>query len=142
MRLNGSISEGLFVEKNNRFEHDLLEISEKKQSMKLPEMRAKAQKVIELAGCLYKAYQGASDALKAKIIKSNVIELSVTSKKELLIRESPLMQCSKIVNFSYGTPELIDYRTFAAVLHRTDGEALGRMVDLAREILKGQQNQV
>jgi len=142
MRLNGSISEGLFVEKNNKLEHDLLEISEKKQSMKLPEMRAKAQKVIELAGCLYEAYQGANDALKAKIIKSNVIELSVTSKKELLIRESPLMQCSRIVNFSYGTPELIDYRTFAVVLHRTDGEALGRMVDLAREILKGQQNQV
>lgn len=108
MRLSRSISEDLFLEKNNKIENELFEVIEKKQSMKLPEMRAKAQKVIELAGCLYKAYQRANDKLKAMIIKSNVIELSVTSKKELLIRESPLMQCSKIVNFAYGTPGWVD----------------------------------
>ncbi|OMH28076.1 hypothetical protein [Motiliproteus sp. MSK22-1] len=78
MRLNGSISEELFTERSNKIENDLFEVSRKYKGFDASEIRKKTQKVIELAGCLYKAYQGASDTLKANIIRSGVIELILT----------------------------------------------------------------
>ncbi len=64
--------------------------------------------MIELSQCLYKAYIQGSDYLKAKVIKACGIELSVTTKKELKIEDSPLFKSSKMLEILFGTPELFD----------------------------------
>lgn len=41
-----------------------------------------------------------------------MIELLVNTKKELQIAKTPLFESSKMLNFSFGTPENFDIRTF------------------------------
>ncbi len=42
--------------------------------------------------------------VKAELIKTYLFELSVNTKKELQIQESPLFKSSKILNFFVGNP--------------------------------------
>jgi len=46
--------------------------------------------------------------LKAQVIKVCGIELSVTTKKELQIKNFSLFKSSKMLEILFGTPELFD----------------------------------
>jgi hypothetical protein len=60
--------------------------------------------LFELAGSFYPSYFRGNKELKAEIIKKLLFELLVTTKKELQIKESPILKSSKMLNLLFGTP--------------------------------------
>lgn len=58
-----------------------------------------------------------------------LLELSVNSKKELHIAESPIFESSKLLKISFGTPEKFDVRTYKKLLSRINLEDLNCFID-------------
>lgn len=56
-----------------------------------------------------------------------MLELSVDNKKELQIAESPILESSKMLKFSFGTPENFNIRTYKDILSRIDIEELKKV---------------
>ena len=104
MRLNEKINEELYLMKNNNLENDIKGLEEQKWLLKEDNFEEKTQIMIELAGSLYRYYNSWNIELKAMILKKLLIELSVNTKKELQIQESPLFKSSKMLNFFVGNP--------------------------------------
>lgn len=63
-----------------------------------------------------------------------MIELSVNTKKELQIAETPLLKSSKMLNFSFGTPVNFDIRTFKKYLSMIDLETLNLFYKYIKEV--------
>jgi len=64
-----------------------------------------------------------------------MIELLVDTKKELQIAETPLLKSSKILNFSSGTPEKFDIRTYLKELSMIDLEELKSFSSFIKKVL-------
>jgi hypothetical protein len=76
--------------------------------------------MLELAGSLYKSYLRANLEWKVYIIKTLMLELLIDNKKSFTIRKTHLLQSSKLLNFSFGTPKDFDIRTFLKYLSMID----------------------
>lgn len=103
MRLNKTISEELYLMKNNKIENDIKELKDKKSEPKNYYYDEKTRILFELAGGFYQSYFRGNNELKATIIKNLLFELFVNTKKELQIKEKPLLESSKMLNCSFGT---------------------------------------
>jgi hypothetical protein len=53
-----------------------------------------------------------------------MLELFIDNKKSLTMRKSPLLLSSEMLDFSFGTPEKFDIRTFKKKLSMVDLEEL------------------
>jgi site-specific DNA recombinase len=104
MRLDKTINEELYLMKNNKLENDIKELQDEKNVAKNDYFEEKTRILFELAGGFYQSYFRANKELKAEIIKKLLFELFVNTKKELQIKEKPLLESSKILNFLIGTP--------------------------------------
>ena len=104
MSLDGKIEDSLYTEKYNQLQDEIQDLEEQKQEYKTDDFEEKTRALIELAWSLYQSYSSANKSKKAQIMRKLMIELSVGTKKELYIEESPIYKSSKMLNFVYGTP--------------------------------------
>lgn len=104
MRLNEKVTEDLYLMKNNKFENDIKLLIEKKDDVKSNDYKEKTQILFELIGDHYRSYNIVNNEVKALLIKNYLFELSINTKKELQIQESPLFKSSKMLNFFVGNP--------------------------------------
>lgn len=118
------IDDEVFLRKNNEIENQIKSFLDEKNRLKKDDFLEKTQIMIELAGSLYQSYFRANFEWKVYIIKNLMIELLVNTKKELQIAETPLFESSKMLNFSFGTPENFDIRTFKKYLSMIDLDKL------------------
>jgi len=61
MQLDGKISEGKYIEKNNSLESEIQELKDKKSALKNDDFEKKTQIMLELAGSLYQSYSRANE---------------------------------------------------------------------------------
>lgn len=122
LKVDWVISDNIYLAKNNKIESDIFELKEQNKHSSLSNIIKKSQRIIELSGCLYKAYLSATDNLKSQIIKAYGIELLINTKKELQIKDSPLFKSSKMLNSLNGMPEEIDSWTFFNSLNQIETE--------------------
>lgn len=132
MKIDGLIENEVFLRKNNKIEADIFNLKEQKEKLNSNDYKQKTWLVIELSQSLYSAYSRGSDRLKAKVIKACGIELSVTTKKELQIEDSPLLKSSKMLEILFGTPELFDTWTFLGYLDKIDLYKLEEFVKIIK----------
>ena len=104
MSLEWKIGDDVYMTKYNEISNDIEDLEEQKEEYKSDDFEEKTRALIELAGSFYQSYSSANKCKKSEIIKKLLIELSVTTKKELCIEESPIFKSSKMLNFVFGTP--------------------------------------
>lgn len=124
LKIDNVIDDEVFLRKNNEIENQIKSFLDEKNRLKKDDFLEKTQIMIELAGSLYQSYFRANFEWKVYIIKNLMIELLVNTKKELQIAETPLFESSKMLNFSFGTPENFDIRTFKKYLSMIDLDKL------------------
>jgi hypothetical protein len=112
MRLDEKINEEFFLMKNNKFENDIKHLKDKKVEEKNYHYEEKTQILFELIGSHYRSYNRVNNEVKALLIKNYLFELSVTTKKELQIEESPIFKSSKMLDLYVGTPERLVGKNF------------------------------
>ncbi len=105
MSLEWQISKEIYLRKNNEIEEEIRELKSRKNNIKNDDFLKKTQSWLELAGSFYTSYFRWNKELKTEIIKKLRLELFIDTKKELSIAENPLLESSKILNFSFGTPK-------------------------------------
>ncbi len=103
-------------------------MNDQKDMIKNSDFEKKTQLLIELIGSHYRTYKKANKEIKAKLIKIYVIELFVTTKKELQIAESPLLKSSKMLKNLFGTPDRSYIRTFCSLLEEIDFDSLSMIL--------------
>ena len=112
MRLDEKINEDFFLMKNNKFENDIKQLKETKVEEKNYHYEEKTQILFELIGSHYISYNRVNNEVKAQLIKNYLFELSVTTKKELQIQESPIFKSSEMLDLYVGTPEMLVEKNF------------------------------
>jgi len=103
MQLEDTITKEVYLEKNNAIEEEIQSLKTQKVIRKNDDFSAKTQIMIELAGSLYSSYYELENSWKAQLMKKLLIELSIDTKKELHIEESPLLKSSKMLHLYFGT---------------------------------------
>ncbi|MDD3144753.1 MAG: recombinase family protein [Candidatus Gracilibacteria bacterium] len=103
MKLDGIVSEELYLSKFNKFESEILDLKTKNKEEKKDDFLAKTQILFELLKSPYISYKRVIDETKTLIIKNYVFELFIDNKKDLHIAETPLFKGLKYLNFSFGT---------------------------------------
>lgn len=116
MKLEDLLSNDKYLEKNNKFENEIKELEEEKNSIKNDDFEEKTKMMLELAGSLYRSYIWWDKEVKLEIIKKLMLELSINTKKELQIEDSPLFKSSKNLNLLFGTPLLEKCKLYEACL--------------------------
>ncbi len=104
LKLDDVINQEMYKSKNNKIVNEIKTLLDRKKSIKNYDFEKKTQIMLELAGSFYSSYFRWDYELKTEIIKKLMLELSIGNKKELQIEESPLFKSSKMLNFSFGTP--------------------------------------
>ena len=105
MKLDELINDEKYLEKNNKFENEIKDLEEEIKFTKNDDFEEKAKQMLELAGGFYTSYFRWDKELKVEIIKKLMLELSIDSKKELYIEETPLFKSSKMLNLYNGIPK-------------------------------------
>lgn len=102
MKLGNKITEELYLLKNNKLEEDIFELKSRKNTIWNEDYKQKIEILLELAGSFYRSYLNLNEEWKSQIVKYLMLELKVNTKKELQVKESPLFESSKMLNFLYG----------------------------------------
>lgn len=132
MKLDEVIDEKTYLFKHNQLENQIKDFLDQISALKKDDFMAKTQILLELAWSLYRSYSTVGNEWKAFIIKNLMLELFVDNKKELQIAESPLFESSKMLNFSFGTPEKFEVRKYKWLLSRVNFQHLKEFRDFLR----------
>ena len=104
MKLEDLLDDDKYLEKNNKFENEIVELKEQKNSIENDDFEEKTKQMLELGGSLYRTYIWLDNESKLEVIKKLMLELCLNTKKELQIEDTPLFKSSKMLNFYYGNP--------------------------------------
>jgi site-specific DNA recombinase len=107
MRLDNKISEEIFDLKNGNIMQEIQNLKVKEESLQnlqIEKIQRIYEKMVELSGNLYRSYKWGDILHKSNILKNMMVELSVSTKKELTIKENKLFWLVKSFNFQYGGP--------------------------------------
>lgn len=135
LQLDWKIEYEIYISKNNKIVNEIKDLQEQKKYIKNNDFEEKSLILFELAWSLYRSYFRSNNEWKAFIIRKLMIELLVDTKKELQIAETPLLKSSKILNFSSGTPEKFDIRTYLKELSMIDLEELKSFSSFIKKVL-------
>ena len=93
MKLDEKVTLEIFEIKNAQLMKELGELRERKEKiekLKIEKIQAIHEKMVELSGSLYRSYKSGNISEKSHLAKSMMVELSVSTKKELTIKENKL----------------------------------------------------
>lgn len=107
MKLDEKINEELFEKKNNEISKTITTLKtqkEKLEKVNLEKIQAIQEKMVELSGSLYTSYKSMDNLRKSHLLKNVMVELSISTKKELTIKENKLFEFIKSTETQDGGP--------------------------------------
>ena len=105
MKLDEKITAEIFEIKNAELMKELEEMRERKEKiekLKIEKIQAIQEKMVELSGSLYRRYKSGNISEKSHLVKSMMVELFVSTKKELTVKENKLFGFIKSCSVPYG----------------------------------------
>ena len=105
MKLDEKVTIEIFDIKNAQLMKELEELKERKEkieTLKIEKIELIREKMVELSGSLYESYKSGNISQKSHILKSMMVELFVSTKKELTLAENKLFGFIKSCCVPYG----------------------------------------
>ena len=132
LQLDWKIGYDIYISKNNKIVNEIKALQEQKTYVKNDDFEKKSLLMFELAWSLSRSYFSSNLEWKAFIIRKLMFELSIDTKKELQIAETPLFKSSKMLNFSFGTTKEFDIRTYLAEMSKINLEELKEFYEFTK----------
>ena len=107
MKLDEKINEDLFEKKNNEIAKNITTLKSQKEKLEkvnLEKIQAIQEKMVELSGSLYTSYKSMDTLGKSHLLKSVMVELSISTKKELTVEDNKLFKLIKSLENLHGGP--------------------------------------
>jgi Rad3-related DNA helicase len=105
MKLDEKVTLEIFEIKNAQLMKELEELKDRKEKiekLKIEKIHAIQEKMVELSGSLYRRYKSGNISEKSHLVKSMMVELFVSTKKELTVKENKLFGFIKSCSVPYG----------------------------------------
>ena len=105
MKLDEKVTIEIFEIKNTQLLQEREELKDRKEKiekLKIEKIQAIQEKMVELSGSLYESYNKGNNSEKSHILKNMMVELFVSTKKELTVEDNKLFKFLKTCSVPFG----------------------------------------